>query len=58
MEITNGPQSGVPKRANQIRKIKALPNKDINKRSPLVVSKVNIPRFGILPETNEFPNRH
>ena len=27
----------------------ALPSNEINKRSPLVVSKVNIPRLGTLP---------
>src|SRR5215470_7760212 len=47
--MTRPPQSGVPMRPSQARKMKALPNSEMNSRSPRVVSRPRIPRRGAPP---------
>lgn len=52
MAIASPPQSGVLNAHNQMRKIKPLPSRVINNRSPRVVSILNIPRRGLPPGLN------
>src|SRR5262245_37791221 len=60
--MTRPPHRGVPAKASQARKMKALPSSEMKRRSPRVVSSPRTPRRGAPPgakySQTDMPTRH